>query len=118
MVAFQTNTDYQKVTGIKRRMCAYLAEDQAIFIGTLSRNTDQVIRFKVKLVKSFSAARKALSDLAKPKNTLDLMQMALDELKQHDRRLSDAENKLMEIEARVDADPTIIQSKRLLILTK
>jgi len=43
MVAFQTGADYQNVTGIMRRMCAYLTEDQAILIGTLSRNTDQVL---------------------------------------------------------------------------
>lgn len=39
---------------------AYLTEDQAIFLATLSRNTERVVHFKVKLVKSFQAARRAL----------------------------------------------------------
>ncbi len=41
----------------------YLTEDQAIFIGTLSRNTDEVVDFKLKLVKSFSNVRKEILQL-------------------------------------------------------
>lgn len=40
---------------------ALLTEDQAIFIATLSRNTDRVVQFKAKLVKSFAAARRQVS---------------------------------------------------------
>jgi len=37
---------------------AMLNENQAIFAGTLSRNTRQVVAFKLKLTKAFSEARK------------------------------------------------------------
>src|SRR5258708_31229854 len=36
---------------------AMLNEDQAIFLATLSRNTSQVVAFKLKLTKAFSEAR-------------------------------------------------------------
>ena len=39
-----------------------LNEDQAIFVATLSRNTAQVVKFKLKLTKAFSQARKQLQD--------------------------------------------------------
>lgn len=39
----------------------YLTEDQALFIGTLSRNSEIVVKFKAKLVKSFQASRKLQS---------------------------------------------------------
>ncbi|NER80828.1 MAG: Rha family transcriptional regulator [Leptolyngbya sp. SIO1D8] len=41
---------------------AWLAEDQAIFVMTLSRNTDQVVRCKANLVKAFSAAKQQLQE--------------------------------------------------------
>lgn len=46
----------------------YLTEDQAIFLATLSRNTERVIAFKVKLVKSFMAARHQQLPAAPPQN--------------------------------------------------
>ena len=42
---------------------ALLNEDQAIFAATLSRNTSQVVNFKLKLTKAFSVARKQQTSL-------------------------------------------------------
>jgi phage regulator Rha-like protein len=40
-----------------------LTEDQSIFIATLSRNTEQVIAFKAKLVASFAVLRQDVAKL-------------------------------------------------------
>jgi phage regulator Rha-like protein len=42
---------------------AMLTEDQAIFAATLSRNTPQVVDFKLKLTKAFSEARQQLQQV-------------------------------------------------------
>ncbi|MBE7384392.1 MAG: Rha family transcriptional regulator [Leptolyngbya sp. SIO1E4] len=39
---------------------AWLTEDQATFVMTLSRNTDRVVQCKLKLVKAFSAAKQVI----------------------------------------------------------
>ena len=43
----------------------YLTEDQATFLMTLSRNTPEVVRFKVILVTQFSQAKKVLAEQAR-----------------------------------------------------
>jgi len=48
---------FQKAVG-ERKNLAYLNEDQAIFLMTLSKNTEQVVEFKHQLVKVFSALRR------------------------------------------------------------
>jgi phage regulator Rha-like protein len=48
---------FQKAVG-ERKNLAYLNEDQAIFLMTLSKNTEQVVEFKYQLVKAFSALRR------------------------------------------------------------
>ena len=47
---------FQKAVG-ERKNLAYLNEDQAIFLMTLSKNTEQVVEFKYQLVKAFSELR-------------------------------------------------------------
>jgi len=60
IIPFET----EKSKGVGRpKVFCYLTEDQALFIGSLSRNSEAVVRFKVKLVKSFQAARKALTQV-------------------------------------------------------
>ncbi len=56
-VAFET-LPLKTNGGIQNISIAYLNEDQALFIGTLSRNSEAVVKFKARLVKSFQAARK------------------------------------------------------------
>lgn len=55
LIAFET----RKVEGKGRpETFALLTEDQALFVGTLSRNSARVIAFKSVLVRSFAEARK------------------------------------------------------------
>ena len=49
-----------------------LNENQSLFIGTLSRNTEKVTDFKVKLIKEFSAVREELRKLQIEKETQKL----------------------------------------------
>lgn len=56
---FQTEVGYRAQGGGKAERFALLNEDQAYFLLSLSRNTPRVVALKVKLVKAFSAARKA-----------------------------------------------------------
>ncbi|GAB4007128.1 hypothetical protein GCM10028808_10410 [Spirosoma migulaei] len=77
-VAFETEP-LQTGGGTQNRSVAYLTEDQALFIGTLSRNSTRVVAFKATLVQSFSTARKLLHEtgqeqrIAKLERQLKLM---------------------------------------------
>jgi len=55
---FQTGKPPQGSSGGRPEKYAMLNEDQAIFTATLSRNTKQVVAFKLKLTKAFAEARK------------------------------------------------------------
>lgn len=57
---FQTGTVTNSVKATNRVKYCLLAEDQFIFIATLSRNTVKVVEVKAQLVKAFSTARRAL----------------------------------------------------------
>ncbi len=56
IIAFQT----RKSKRGKPEKFAWLTEEQAIFLMTLSRNTVRVVQCKIQLVKAFSEARKLL----------------------------------------------------------
>lgn len=80
LIAFQTEAVKRpNQRGTKYTSYAYLTEDQALFIGTLSRNSARVIAFKATLVKSFSEVRRQLQDrgqeqrIAKLERQLTLM---------------------------------------------
>ncbi|GAB3225713.1 Rha family transcriptional regulator [Spirosoma arcticum] len=62
-VAFETRP-FETGGGNQRAVMVYLTEDQALFVGTLSRNSERVVKFKTTLVKSFAAARKQLAGQA------------------------------------------------------
>ena len=65
-VRFETGT-LETAGGAQRTRFAYLTENQALFLATLSRNTAAVVRVKAWLVKAFDAARRALqAPLAMP----------------------------------------------------
>ena len=57
---FETEVGYRTQGGGNPIKYALFNEDQAIFAATLSRNTRQVVTFKLKLTKAFSEARKQL----------------------------------------------------------
>ncbi len=58
---FETETRKRDVGATTLKFC-YLNENQAIFIGTLSRNTKKVVAFKSKLVQSFAYVRKTVQE--------------------------------------------------------
>lgn len=60
-LTFETETVKNSVGAVNNLIIAHLTEDQALFVGSLSRNTAKVVEFKAKLVKAFSNARKALT---------------------------------------------------------
>lgn len=80
---------------------AFLTENQAIFLATLSRNSEKVILFKSKLVRSFMAARKALQTV--PANQDDLILMLAQRNVDNARRLSAVEQGLKKLEAKTNA---------------
>lgn len=61
---------------------AVLTEDQAIYIGTLSRNSEKVVEFKARLVKSFSEARKLLQKSQIPQTLPEALRAYAAELEQ------------------------------------
>lgn len=56
----KTNGGSQRVT------CIDLNENQALFVGSLSNNTEQVVEFKATLVAEFDKARKMLIEKSNP----------------------------------------------------
>ncbi|EAY28318.1 Rha family transcriptional regulator [Microscilla marina] len=58
---FETEVKKRDVGATTLRFC-YLNENQAIFIGTLSRNTKKVVAFKSRLVQSFAYVRKTIQE--------------------------------------------------------
>lgn len=75
-VAFQTPTLNTK-GGLQKVSVACLTEDQAIFIAALSKNTEKVVAFKAKLVKSFSVYRSQLvAEEKNPELSIDKARLA------------------------------------------
>lgn len=65
-IAFETR-EAKTVQGNKfQETIAFLNEEQAIFVMTLSRNTPRVIQCKINLVKAFSDAKKIIADKTIP----------------------------------------------------
>jgi phage regulator Rha-like protein len=59
--AFETETVKNTAGAVNEVKFIYFNENQALFVGSLSRNTIQVVAFKVTLVREFDKARKALA---------------------------------------------------------
>jgi len=66
---FETRVKKKKVGTTRQKFC-YLNENQAIFIGTLSRNTQKVVVFKAQLVRSFAQARNKAEEALSPAQVL------------------------------------------------
>lgn len=63
--------------GTKYHEFAWLDEDQAMFLMTLSRNTDQVVECKANLVEAFSKARKMIPTLVDDNEALRMEMLRL-----------------------------------------
>lgn len=96
-IAFETRLP-DKPTGNPPRV-ALLTEDQAIFVATLSKNTDKVVLFKSRLVKAYGTARKAAKSIMNMdhKDVRDLLKYnlrLLDEMDETNKELSKANNSI------------------------
>ena len=88
-VAFKTEP-LQTAGGVQNISVAWLTEDQAIFIGTLSRNSEKVVEFKAWLVKAFRQNKQDTS-LVSP---ADILLQSAKLLKDHETRLKEVEAKI------------------------
>lgn len=69
-VRFETRP-LETAGGTQQQVVAFLTEDQSLFIGSLSRNSERVVEFKSVLVRSFAAARKKLAEVNLPSYQID-----------------------------------------------
>lgn len=75
--------------GVQPITLVYLTENQALFVGTLSRNSERVIKFKATLVRSFAEARRRRYAPAPAVNSSVLAD--------HYRRLQDLEQQMSQL---------------------
>ncbi len=117
LVAFETAPAKQKDSpfqtanlpvakrGTKPMTIAYLTEDQALFIGTLSRNSKRVVEFKSVLVRSFAEVRRQLRESV-PDATHPL-------LAEQSQRIAHLEQKLQRlVDVQVQAGRTLLELPR------
>lgn len=76
--------------GMQNQVIAHLTEEQALYIGTLSRNSKRVVAFKATLVKSFVEARRRLQDASRPS-------LPADYIRQQEQRLAHLEQQLRQV---------------------
>jgi phage regulator Rha-like protein len=80
---------------------AWLLEDQATFLMTLSRNTEQVISAKINLVKAFTEAKKRLANqvVAQPMTQIQMVVVMATQLAAQEQQLLQQEARLAAVEA-------------------
>jgi phage regulator Rha-like protein len=94
-IRFEIGLKTGSKSGGKQPKVALLSEDQAIFVATLSKNSEKVILFKTRLVRAYATARKAVKSLTNMdhKDVRDLMLYnirLLDEMEKTNKELSSA----------------------------
>lgn len=80
---------------------ALLNEDQALFVGTLCRNSKEVIAYKAWLVRGFQAARKILMQPARQLTNIELAEMFIQSEKRKielERINSEKNNRILQLE--------------------
>lgn len=73
VLTFETAKPLQGSAGGRPEVFCWLTEDQAIFVMTLSRNTDCVVECKANLVHSFSEAKRQLEAQKQPQTYLEAL---------------------------------------------
>lgn len=92
----------------------FLNENQALFLGTLSKNTELVVEFKNTLVKAFSNIRN-LQPIRKL-STLELLKEAVGELERLEGENSDLKVALMETETLALDTRKVLEHKQSIIV--
>lgn len=74
---------FETAGGVQKKKVCYLNEPQAIFLGTLSKNTEKVVQFKALLTKAFNEAKQpqqlSVVDILKLNNqTIEALQAKLE----------------------------------------
>lgn len=84
--------------GATKQIICWFKEDQALFVTTLSRNSDAVIECKADIVQAFSDVRKALSEeqASKPMSQAEIMLGMCQQMVQQEKQIA-------ELTARVDS---------------
>ncbi|GAB3883440.1 Rha family transcriptional regulator [Spirosoma agri] len=101
LIAFETRKTETLSSKGRPESLAYLTEDQALFIGTLSRNSKRVVQFKSILVKSFAEARK--EQKAKQATTTPALLSVEQVILQQAHTLLEQGNLIAQLRADVDA---------------
>lgn len=80
---------------------AWLTEEQSNFLMTLSRNTDQVIEAKIKLVKAFTEAKKrlAVSAPSQPLTQIQILASITQQMAMQEQQLLHQDARIAAIEA-------------------
>lgn len=71
-----SNPGWEDIKGEK--LAYFLNEDQATFLGTLTRNSEITVKFKLKLVMEFSKAKKQLQNLKAHTSTTEWLEARVD----------------------------------------
>jgi anti-repressor protein len=88
-VAFQTREFKTRQGNNSIERFAWLSEDQATFLMTLSRNTEQVVECKLALVKAFSKAKQVIKQVIPAQNQeIEKLKLELDLAKTQERLLA------------------------------
>jgi phage regulator Rha-like protein len=67
--------------GAKNKKTFYLNENQALFLGTLSKNTELVVEFKNALVTAFSNLKETKQEPTKELTTIEILELTTNEIK-------------------------------------
>lgn len=95
---FENGTVTNSAGAVNKILFAWLTEEQSNFLMTLSRNTDQVVEAKIKLVKAFTEAKKLLVKQV-PSQPLTQIQM----LAAMAQQMAEQEQQLLQQDARIAA---------------
>ena len=110
-VRFEIRTVRNSVGAVNDQSYALLTEDQSLFIGSLSRNSERVVEFKTVLVQSFAIARQRLRAPMLPQNYKEALQALLGKVEENERL--QAENEALKPKAEY-ADTVLLSQSEIL----
>lgn len=98
---FENGTVTNSVGAVNKVLFAWLTEEQSNFLMTLSRNTDQVIEAKIKLVKAFTEAKKRLATSApsQPLTQIQILASITQQMAMQEQQLLHQDARIAAIEA-------------------